>query len=304
MYEYGNARVAALRARLLSPSQLHQLAEAESPTALLEQLAHLEEWRSFVAQGFPGASSESADAGATDPVAAAQTAVERHRSARLGALPRWYEPPARALVEALVLKLDAERTIDLLRLLVAGTDPEVALGRVGAGALLARRQLEEIARAPTLAASVRLLGHVGLIERRAAERLASLCDRGEAWAAVEAGLVDACWQARVERAIGEDPSSISVREVLAAERAVEHSVFVELSEQGIEAAASLERRFTLGRLDTLGRRARRDPLGVGVVAGYVAALEAQAIGLRAILSRVMGRWSRERTAGYMRTAGG
>ncbi len=202
MYEYGNARVAALRARLLSPGQLQQLAESESPAALLEQLARLEEWRPFVAQPCPGAPSEAVEAGATDPARAVQAAIERHRSARLGALPRWYEPPARALVEALVLRLDGERTIDLLRLLVAGVDPEVAADQVGAGAVLTRRQLAEIARAPTLAASLRLLGHAGLIEQRAADRLASICDRGEAWAVVEAGLVEACWQAREERCAG------------------------------------------------------------------------------------------------------
>ncbi len=304
MYEYGNARIAALRARLLTPALLRQLAALESPAALLEHLGRLEDWQQLVAVPLPRAGRRGAGAGGPDPARAVLAAIERHRSSRLGDLPRWYEPPARALVEALVLPLDCERAVALLRLRTAGVDPEVAADEVPDGAVLDRAQLAGVARAPTLAASVRLLGRVGLIERHAGEQLGARCDRGEAWAAVEAGLVEACLEARHARAAGGSGDAARVREILAAERAAEHAVFVELSAQGIEAAASLERQSTLARLDTLARRARRDPLGVGVVAGYVAAVEAQAIRLRAVLGRVSGRWSRERAAGYMPAAGG
>lgn len=304
MYEYGNARIAALRGRLLGPGVLRQLAESESPAALLEHLARLDDWQPFVAAPFARANSPAAGAGGTDPAGAVLAAIERHRFARLGALPRWYEPPARALVEALVLPLDCERAVALLRLRVADVQPAAALERVGAGAALDARQVAEIARAPTLAASVRRLGEAGLIDARAAQRLATLCDRGEAWAAVEAGLAEACFQARRARAAGGSAAAAQVRGILAAEHAAARAVFVALSEQGIEAAASLERHATLARLDLLARRSRRDPLGVGVVAGYVAAVEAQAIRLRAILGRVAGRWTREQTAGYLPAAGG
>ena len=304
MYEYGNARIAALRGRLLGPGVLRQLAESESPAALLEHLARLDDWQPFVAAPLPGAGVAAAGTVGTGSARVVMETIERHRSARLGALPRWYERPARALVEALVLPLDCERVIALLRFRVAGVGPAVALDQVGAGAVLDERQLAEIARAPTLAAAVRLLGDAGLAERRAAERLAMLCDRGEAWAAVEAGVVEVCLQARRARAAGAGADAVWVREFLSTERAAEHAVFVELSERGIEAAASLDRRSTLARLDLLARRARRDPLGIGVVAGYVAAVETQAIRLRAILGRVAGRWNRERAAGYMPVAGG
>lgn len=304
MYEYGNARIAALRGRLLPPGVLHQLAESESPAALLEHLARLDDWQPFAAAPYGKTESPAAGATGADPARAVLATIERHRFARLGTLPRWYPPPARTLVEALVIPLDCERAVALLRLRIADVEPAVALERAGAGAVLDARQLAEIVRAPTLGGSVRLLGEAGVIEVRAARRLAALCDRGEAWVTVEAGLADACFEARRARATGTGAAAAHVREVLAAEHAAAHAVVVELSEQGIESAASLERRSTLARLDQLARRARRDPLGIGVVAGYVAAVEAQAIRLRAILGRVAGRWNRERAAGYMPVAGG
>ena len=304
MYEYGNARVAALRGRLLDPGVLHQLAESESPAALLEHMARLDDWQPFAAALPAKTESPAAGAADTDPARAVLGAIERHRFARLGTLPRWYPPPARTLVEALVLPLDCERAVALLRLRIADVDPAVALDRAGAGAILDARRLAEIVRAPTLATSVRLLGEAGVIEVRTARRLAALRERGEAWATVEAGLADACFEARLARATGAGAAAAKVREVLAAEHAAAHAVMVELSEQGIESAAALERRSMLARLDQLARRARRDPLGIGVVVGYVAAVEAQAIRLRAILGRVAGRWSRAQTAGYMPEAGG
>ena len=55
-------------------------------------------------------------------------------------------------------------------------------------------------------------------------------------------------------------------------------------------ATIAERALTLERLDDEARFGRRDPLGVGTVIGYVAAVEAQAIRLRAILARVRAGW--------------
>jgi hypothetical protein len=48
---------------------------------------------------------------------------------------------------------------------------------------------------------------------------------------------------------------------------------------------------TSARLEALVRTARRDPLGIGVVAGYVAAVELQAMRVRAALARVVVGWS-------------
>jgi vacuolar-type H+-ATPase subunit C/Vma6 len=66
----------------------------------------------------------------------------------------------------------------------------------------------------------------------------------------------------------------------------------------------LDRGAALARLDGLARIARRDPLGIGPVAGYVAALEAGAIRLRAILAGLVGGWSRESVGSYLATGVG
>ena len=64
-------------------------------------------------------------------------------------------------------------------------------------------------------------------------------------------------------------------------------------------AALAERALTLERLDGQARSGRRDPLGIGTVVGYVAAVEAQAIRLRAILARVRAGWPAAFTAPYL-----
>jgi hypothetical protein len=61
----------------------------------------------------------------------------------------------------------------------------------------------------------------------------------------------------------------------------------------------LERATTLARLDRLAAAGPRDPLGIGAVAGYVAAVEGQAIRLRAILARVAAGWSGQLVGTYM-----
>jgi vacuolar-type H+-ATPase subunit C/Vma6 len=302
VYGYGNARVAALRARLIGPALLRQLAESDSPAAMLEQLDRLEDWHPFLAPPPGNAAGEGSGDGA-DPAQAVLWAIERHRSARLGTLLRWYPPPARALVEALVMSLDLERMLELLRLRAAGVATDDPSRTVLPGAILDARRLAGIAAAPTSAEVLRLLARAGVIDAREAGNMATASRNPEDRATVEAALLAAWAHARRERAAGGGRDAALVREIIAAELAAEQEMLGELAAHGLDAAVRAERGATLTRLDALARRARRDPLGIGVVAGYVAAVEAQAIRLRAILGRVGGRWDRERVAAWLPSGG-
>src|SRR3989304_3494266 len=123
MYESGNASIAARRGRLLDGPSLRRLVEAGSAAELLVLLERAEDWRPILREVAPLAA---------DPQSAFEVSVERHRSARLGALPRWYAPPARGLVEALVLPLDAPRRVALLRRGPAAGARAARRGRAGA----------------------------------------------------------------------------------------------------------------------------------------------------------------------------
>jgi len=293
MYEYGNARIAALRQRLLDPGRLRQLAESRSTRDLVDQLRLEEDWRQFFSTREPSSSAAMEDL---------YEVIARHRASRLGVLRRWYEPPARPLVEALVLPLDIEAVTVVLRRRLGGESPE-AIGRsVTPGGVLDAAGLAEVARAPSLPSALRLLGLLALTSRSAAERLGALCESGASWETVEAALVDACERARDERAAGRGDDAEQVRALLSAERSRGRAVLAELLDHGIDSAAVLERRGRLAELRDLARRARRDPLGIGVVAGYVAAVESQAIALRAIVASVGAGWGRDRAAAYL--AGG
>lgn len=293
MYDYGNARVAALRGRLLDGAALRHLGEAESPAALLVQLQRLDDWRPIVRQF----------GSLVDPRAAIELAVELHRSSRLGLLPRLYGPPARALVEALVLPLDLERAIEVLRRRRAGEPPETVAAGVSPGALLDGLLLAAIARAPTAAQALRLLGRLGMISRADARSMAATLERDSEWASLEAKLFAASRAAREVRAAGPGVDAESVRSMIAAERAEADAVSAELGRTGAAAAAELERTRSLARHDRIAARAHRDPLGIGAVAGYVAAVDAQAIRLRAILARVASGWSRERAGSWLAVQG-
>lgn len=302
MYGYGNARVAALRARLIGPALLRQLAESDSPAGMLEQLDRLEDWHPFLAPP-PAHAAGGADGDGADPAQTVLWAIERHRSSRLGALPRWYAPPARALVEALAMSLDLERVLELLRVRAAGVATDDPSRMVPPGAILDARRLASIAAASTSAEALRLLARAGVIEAPGPGDLATASGHPEDRATVEAALLAAWARARRERAAGGGRDAALVREIIAAELAAEQEMLGELAEHGLDAAVRAERVATLGRLDALARRARRDPLGIGAVAGYVAAVEAQAIRLRAILGRVGGRWDRERVVAWLWSGG-
>jgi len=294
MYDYGNARVAALRGRLLAPAELRRLAEADSAAAFLALLERAEDWRPILREVAPLV---------VEPQGAVEASIERHRSARLGALVRFYPPPARELVEALVLPLDRERVIALVRRRLAGEAPETIGATIVGGALLDATALGALARSPTLAGLLRALGRAGLVPRSEAVSIARDLDHGLGRPALEARLVELFDHGREVRAVGRDPNAGTVRAILARERAERRAVADELLAEGPGAAALLERALTLARLDKLARSGRRDPLGIGSVAGYVAAVEAQAIRLRASLARVVAGWGHELVGFYLGPAG-
>ena len=290
MFDYGNARVAALRGRLLDGDALRRLEEAESPAALLVQLERLDDWRPILR----GLGSLT-----IDPRWAIELAVEGHRSARLGGLLTLYGPPARALVEALVLPLDLERVLEVLRRRRAGESPETVAATVSPGALLDGRRVGAVARASTVPHALRLLGRFGLITRAAAGSLGAAFERDPGWASLEARLVAATSDAQEARVAGPGADADRARAIVAAQREQRVTVAAALEQEGAAAAAELDRIRTLARHDRLAARAHRDPLGIGSVAGYVASVEAQAIRLRAVLARVAGGWSRERTGAWL-----
>lgn len=294
MYDYGNARVAALRSRLLDPAALHRLAEADSAGAFLALLERAEDWRPILRETAPLV---------VEPQGAVEASIERHRSVRLGTLVTFYPPPAQRLVEALVLPLDRERIIALVRRRLAGEAAEVVGATIVGGALLDAAALGALVRAPTIAALVRAVGRAGLIPAGEAAMLGREIEQGIDRPKLEARLVAAFERGRVERAVGRDANARTVRAILARARADREAVEVELAAGGPGAAALLERTFTLARLDELARTGRRDPLGIGPVAGYVAALEAQAIRLRASLARVVAGWGHDLVGLYLTPAG-
>jgi vacuolar-type H+-ATPase subunit C/Vma6 len=283
--DYGLARVAALRGRLLDASTLGQLRGAATAAAFLRSLERSEDWGPVVRLVAPLAG---------DPLAAADAAIERHRSLRIGRLPRWFEPPTRRLVEALVLPLDRERCIALLRLRRSGAGAEAIGALVAPGALLDAAALDDLARAPALADIVARLAVAGLV---APEHVPGLLRAaGEAgdpagWGAFEARLDAAVEEARALRAAGRSENARFVAALLDREARERRAVAAELASGGATSAVRLERALVLARLGTLARRARRAPLSIAPVAGYVAAVELQAIRLRAIVARLRSGWT-------------
>jgi vacuolar-type H+-ATPase subunit C/Vma6 len=290
MVDYGNARVAARRGRLLDDETMRHLGEAGSPSAMLVQLERFDDWRATLRELGPLA---------TRPRAAIELAIERHRSERLGTLPRLYDLPWRGLVEALVMPLDVERLLEVLRRRRLGEGSEAVSETVSRGALLDERAVAALARAPSAGDAVRLLGRLGIVARKRAMAVARAFERDADWGALEAGLLDAIAAARDARVAGASADAALVRTIVGAERDDRAAVAAELATEGAAGAADLERQRTLARLDGLTARAHRDPLGIGIVAGYVAAVEAQAIRLRAVLARVADGWSRERAGAWL-----
>jgi hypothetical protein len=289
MYDYGNARIAARRSRLLGPAALAALAASASASAFLGSLERSDDWRAIIRQVGPLVA---------DPVAAAEAAIERHHAARLAALPGWYPRPARELVEALVLPLDLERVIALLRRRHAGEDGESVSASIVRGALLDGIALGRLARATSPSRAVGELARLGLIDQTDARGLAALIDAVAAPALIEASLVAAVDRVRLGLASGRGPAPAAVRRIIGAEASLRDRIAEELETAGPSVAAAVDRAETLRHLDGLAASGRRDPLGIGAVAGYVAAVGGQAIRLRAALARTAAGWTVSQLAVY------
>jgi hypothetical protein len=283
MYDYGNARIAALRSRLLDASQLRRLATSETPDAFLTALERAEDWRAILRETAPLFS---------DPQAAVATAIERHRSARSRAMIGWYDGPTRRLAEALVMGLDLERLVAITRRRHGGASASAIGSSVTAGALLDVATLGAIARTSGEADLERVLVRAGVLTAAEARTLSADAG-GTDQRRLEDRIVHAFDTARARRAAGRGQAARRVRAILADERAVRTAVVAELGEDGPSAAWLVERSLTLARLDRIARLGPRDPLGIGTVAGYAAAIEAQAIRLRASLARVVSGWGQD-----------
>lgn len=294
-YDYGNARVAAMRGRLLGRADLDQLAEGSDAFAFITTLERFADWRPILHDVAPMGS---------DPVAAADAAIERHRGERLGRLPRLYADRPRRLVEALVMGLDQERVLSVLRRRRGDGTAESIGAAIVRGALLDTDALGRLARAPGSAEALAVIASSGLIDRDERATLALALDDRSRPEAFEAAFTAACDRARSVRARGSGPGPELVRWALALEWADRAAIVEELGQIGPLAAALADRTLALFRFDELARRGRRDPLGVGMVMGYIAAVEVQAIRLRAALARVRAAWPMDALDPYRGRPGG
>ncbi len=289
MYDYGNARVAAMRSRLLDLAAIRRLSEADSASAFLGLLERSADWRPIVRE---------TSALGVDPAASVEGSIERHRAARLGALPRFYPEPARRLVAALVVPLDHERLVAIVRRRWAGESPERIGSTIVAGALLDALALGEIARTSGFSGLLREVVVRGLLRRTDAPLIAARAGAPDR-RLLEEFLLAGLDRARTDLATGRGDDAARVRQMLARERADRRTAARELREAGPSAAALVERTLVLDRLDELAAVGRRDPLGIGAVAGYVAAVEAEAIRVRAALARVISGWSPELAGAWL-----
>lgn len=288
-YEYGNARVASRRGRLLDRDMLTHLAESATMAAVAAQLERSDDWAPILRQA----------SALGDPATVLDAAIELHRSARWGALPSWYEGRPRRLVEALVLPLDAERVIAVQRRRRGGEPLDEIASSVIPGALLGARDLARVARAAGPAASLEPLVLRAVLSAADAVELAAAETAGRSTADLESMLLAAVERSRRARAGGRGSDAAAVRQML--ERSADEidAVVVELDEGGPTVATLLQRSTRLARLDALAALGRRDPLGIGAVAGYLAAVEVQAIRLRAVVARVRSAWTFEDAAPYL-----
>ncbi len=156
------------------------------------------------------------------------------------------------------------------------------------GALLDAARLRRLAASTGPGGPFRELARLDLLDRREAARLADAAERGVPPGELEVSLCDAWERARSARAADAGEDGDLVGGELQRERRDRAAVRDALRDTGAADAAALERRLALERMERLARRARRQPLGVAPVLGYHAALEHQALLLRAISARLGG----------------
>jgi vacuolar-type H+-ATPase subunit C/Vma6 len=289
-YDYGNARIAAMRGRLLDRAAITRLGDSATASVMVAQLERSPDWAPIMRRVAPLG---------TDPTVALETAIEYHRSARLGALPPYYDGRDRRFVEALVLPLDAERAVAVLRRRRAGESAEAIASTAVPGALLDAPAVAAMARAPGPAAAIRPLVDRGIITRDDAMQIIAAETRVADSAHIESMLQTAIDRARWARVNVRGDEAAALRRLLEHEQTAREATIVELGQAGPALATVVDRTMRLAMFDALSTLGRRDPLGIGAVAGYVAAVEAQAIRLRAMVARVRARWSAEDAAPYL-----
>jgi vacuolar-type H+-ATPase subunit C/Vma6 len=290
MYDYGNARIAARRSRLLDAAAERRLFEGGSPAALLALLGGYDDWRPVVSD---------VAALSIDPATAVDAAVERFRSRRLSVLRTWYPEPARDLVDALVMPLDVERLFAVLRRRWGGQPAEAIGAAVAPGALLGTVAIGRMARAPSIEAALLAAARAGVLDPLAARSIGRESAAGTLAPVLEAAVLAATDARRLELARGRRPDARAVRSLVEAEISSRAEVAAVLAESGAASASAVERTLVLARLDRLATLGRRDRLGIGAVAGYVAAVEAAAMRVRAVLAGVAGGWSWTRLGEYL-----
>jgi hypothetical protein len=200
------------------------------------------------------------------------------------------------------MRLDLERVLAILRRRRSGQEAEAINPTIAGGALLDGPALADLARQPSVAMLISALGRLQLLDRADARNLARLAPALEP-AALE-GELGAAWErARLARAAGGGADDRLVRAVLDEERRERDAVREELEAGGPAGASLVERSLRIARLDRLAHVGRRDTVGVGAVAGHVAAVEAQAIRLRTALARVAAGWTRQVARAFLPAEG-
>jgi hypothetical protein len=189
--------------------------------------------------------------------------------------------------------------VSLLRRRRAGESADTIASTAVPGALLDAPAVAAMARAPGPAAALRPLVDRGIIPADDAAAIAAAQTRGAGSAQIESQLQAAFDRARWQRIDVRGGEAAALRRLLELERDAREATMVELTEAGPTLATVLDRTTRLAALDMLSALGRRDPLGIGAVAGYVAAVEAQAIRVRAMIARVRARWSAEDAAPYL-----
>jgi vacuolar-type H+-ATPase subunit C/Vma6 len=288
-YDYGNARIAARRAQLLTPRDHELLADTGSAAGVLAQLERRPTWASAIG---------SIRSMAGEPDTMLELAIERLRAHELAALPTWYEGQARVLAEVLVVSVDHERIIAIMRRQRAGERAATIVPRIVGGALLDAGRLTTLAHQPTPAHAFALLARWEILD---ADRAAALTGRAKELGpdAVERAVREALDGTRSARVSGRGANPDRVRTALAEEAAERSAVRDELEANGPAAATLVERSLRRQRLARQARAGRRDPSGIGCVIGHVADVEAQAIALRTTLARVTAGWTRRMGRGFL-----
>jgi V/A-type H+-transporting ATPase subunit C len=322
-YDYGNARLRAMKSRLLTGADYQSLAAAGTLDHLLTQLLHTVYKESI-----------EATLGRGDELEAINAALSHHIAVTFRKIRRFFEAPELNLIAALLQRYDVHNIKTILRGLENNVSPgEIRAAQVPIGDL-SEAILAQLAKAPDPRTAIDLMASMGLPLARPLVRLRSVhpnaeipelelaldrwyfdqtiplaraapgdSDRLEAALALEADLLNLLTLLRLVQTPAEQPDYIkrfrvdSVRalfigpgrlsfdtlEQAARQPSPEAAIkTLEATPYGDPLAAGLEAYQRSKRLSTLERHLQRyrlhwraglihkDPLGIGVLLGYMA----------------------------------